>query len=116
MSSIKKDETTLDLLILEEEKCLLVTPLPRYVADGFCLNPDHCSKRRYPDFMRQTLHGLETLRKNCQDLLYFSWFETSKKCWIRVWTMDIRGLDYGDACGEGRIRFISQQVVYCKTV
>jgi hypothetical protein len=52
--------------ISKDKKCILLTPLPHYIASGCCLNPEHCSNRyRFPDFKQHMLDSLAMLRKNC---------------------------------------------------
>jgi hypothetical protein len=77
------------LELAAKKKCLLLTPLPRYVAAGCCTNPEHCSNRRYPDFMQHMRDALELLRKHFKDFLYYRNMRHIK---ILDPGMDIRGL------------------------
>jgi hypothetical protein len=70
--------------------CIVVMPLPRYVNAGCCLNPDHCSNRRYQDFKQHMLDTLEMLRKNYKDFLYY---EVMKSVKVLDPCIDLRGLD-----------------------
>jgi hypothetical protein len=72
------------LEIAEKRKCLLLTPLPRYGAAGCCADPDHCSKRRYPDFAQHMRDELKMLRKHFKDFSTTAAGATSR-FWIQGW-------------------------------
>jgi hypothetical protein len=57
--------------ITEKRRCILLTPLPRYLASGCCANLDHYSNRRCPDFAQHMLGSLELLRQHFKDFLYY---------------------------------------------
>jgi hypothetical protein len=76
-----------------ERRFILVIPLPRYVRAGCCLNPDHCSNRRYQDFKQHMLNTLERLRKNFKGFLYYEGMKSIK---VMDPYMDIRVLEDGD--------------------
>jgi hypothetical protein len=77
------------LELADKRKCLLLTPLARYVAAGCCTNLDPCSNRRYPDFVQHMWDALELLRKHFKDFLYYRSMRHIK---ILDLGMDIRGL------------------------
>jgi hypothetical protein len=45
-----------------KRKCLLITPLPRYVTEGCRLDLEHYSNRRFQDFRQHLLSSLEVLQ------------------------------------------------------
>jgi hypothetical protein len=57
--------------LFAKEKCLLITPLPRYIIAGGCVNPDHSSNRRWQGFKDNIYASLELLRKNFKDFLFY---------------------------------------------
>jgi hypothetical protein len=81
------------LNLAAKRRCILVTPLPRYVTAGCCLNPDHCSNRRYQDFKQHMLNTLEMFRKIFKDFLYYDGMKSIK---VMDPCMDIRGLEDSD--------------------
>jgi hypothetical protein len=81
------------LNLASKRRCILVTPLPRYVISGCCLNPDHCSNRRYQDFKQHMLGTLEMYRKNFKDFLYYGGMKNIK---VMDPCMDIRGMEDSD--------------------
>jgi hypothetical protein len=97
------------LEITDKRKCLLLTPLPRYVAAGCCTNPEHCSNRRYPDFVQHMRDSLEMLRKHFKDFLYYRSMRHIK---IVDPGMDIRGLSIEEVWGDSAIH--PQPLVYCR--
>jgi hypothetical protein len=97
------------LEITDKRKCLLLTPLPRYVAAGCCTNPDHCSNRRYPDFVQHMQDSLELLCKHFKDFLYYRSMRHIK---IVDPGMDIRGLSIDEVWGDNAIH--PQPLVYCR--
>jgi hypothetical protein len=78
------------LRLAAKRRCIVITPLPRYVNAGCCLNPDHCSNRRYQDFRQHMLDTLEMLRKNYKDFLYYEGMKSIK---VLDPCIDLRGLD-----------------------
>jgi hypothetical protein len=57
--------------VASKKRCIIITLLPRYFAGGCCLNPGHCSNRRFQDFRQHMLSSLEIMRKNFKDFLYY---------------------------------------------
>jgi hypothetical protein len=99
------------LNLAAKRRCILVTPLPRYVTAGCCLNPDHCSNRRYQDFKQHMLNTLEMFRKNFKDFLYY---EGMKSIRVMDPCMDIRGLEDSDIWGADPVHPLP--LVYAKMV
>jgi uncharacterized membrane protein YgcG len=97
------------LELAAKKKCLLLTPLPRYVAAGCCTNPEHCSNRRYPDFVQHMRDALELLRKHFKDFLYYRSMRHIK---ILDPGMDIRGLSLEEIWGKEAIH--PTPLVYCR--
>jgi hypothetical protein len=97
------------LELADKRKCLLLTPLPRYVAAKCCTNPEHCSNRRYPDFVQHMRDALELLRKHFKDFLYYRSMRHIK---ILDPGMDIRGLSLEEIWEEKAIHLTA--LVYCR--
>jgi hypothetical protein len=84
------------LYAVGKKKCLLVTPLSRYITAGCCLDLEHCSNRRFQDFRQHLLSSLELLRKNFKDFMYYDGRGNVK---ILDPCMDIRSMSDKDVWG-----------------
>jgi hypothetical protein len=97
------------LNLAAKRRFILVTPLPRYVTAGCCLNPDHCLNRWYQDFQQHMLNTLEMFRKNFKDFLYY---EGMKSIRVMDPCMDVRGLEDSDIWGDDPVHPLP--LVYAK--
>jgi hypothetical protein len=86
-----------------------MTPFPRYVTAGCCLDPEHCSNRRFQDFRQHLLGSLELLRKNFKDFMYYDGRRNMK---ILDQCMDIRSMSDRDVWGQDPIH--TTEAVYTK--
>jgi hypothetical protein len=80
-----------------KKRCIMIMPLPRYVTAGCCLDPGHCSNRRFQDFKQHMLNSLDMMRRNFKDFLYFAGLHNIK---VLDPCMDIRGLEDNEIWGE----------------
>jgi hypothetical protein len=94
-----------------KKRYILITPLPRYVVAGCCLNPEHCLNRRFQDFKQHTLNSLDMMRRNFKDFLYFAGMRSVK---VLDPCMDIRGMEDDEVWGTDPIH--RQPLVYSKIV
>jgi hypothetical protein len=76
--------------LFAKKTCLLITPLPRYIIAGCCVNPDHCSNRRWQGFKEDIYTSLELLRKNFKDFLFY---EGRRNVKVLDPCVDIRNMD-----------------------
>jgi hypothetical protein len=76
----------------EKRRVLLITPLPRYLAASCCDDRLHTTNRNDPYFKQRLTTGLEEVRKNVKDFLYY---EGRRNVKVMDPAVDIRGLEDG---------------------
>jgi hypothetical protein len=94
-----------------KKRSIVITPLPRYVTAGCCLDPGHCSNRRFQDFKQHMLNSLDMMRRNFKDFLYFAGLRNIK---VLDPCMDIRGLEDGEIWGDDPVH--PHPLVYTRIV
>jgi hypothetical protein len=94
-----------------KKRCIMITPLPRYVIAGCCLNPEHCPNRRFQDFKQHMLNSLDMMRRNFKDFLFFAGMRNVK---VLDPCMDIRGMEDMEIWSEDPVHPLP--LVYTKIV
>jgi hypothetical protein len=97
------------LELVGKKRGIVISPLPRYVVTGCCLNPEHCSNRRLLDYEQQQQQSLDIVKRSIKDYLFCHGLR-----FIRVLDplVDIRGMEAKEVWGDDPIHPLP--VVYCK--
>jgi hypothetical protein len=77
-------------------KLIVVTPLPRYVTSGCCLDKDHIPNRDKPGFLEEQLRDLDCFKKGLKDVLFSGGNRNARL--MDPW-VGLRDLDLGEVWG-----------------
>jgi hypothetical protein len=82
--------------VLEKRTTYLLTPLPRYVTNGCCSDPDHTINRADPEYKPKMMKDLDTLKRNYKDFIFRDGRRSMK---ILDPNVDLRGMEDDDIWG-----------------
>jgi hypothetical protein len=66
------------LEMVDNRKGILITPLPRYFHKGCCVDEEHSTNVKEPDYKQKMLQNLDELKNNFKNFLYFDGYKNFK--------------------------------------